>query len=335
MKVAIRGNKVSLKRRILTTAAAAIAATLLAGVPSSAQTNNSTNVLKISPVRSDIEIKPGETKTVPTTVTNLTKTPITVRAVQNDFVSGDETGTPALILDAGKFAPTHSLKRFMKPLPDVTIPAAQAKTIAVTITVPKDAQAGGYFGAIRFAPTSPDGGGQVNLSASAASLILLTVAGNITEKLHLTSFDIQQDGKTGSYFQTANDIQASFRFENKGNVQVGPIGKLWVKEGGNVIYETDFNNKNPRDVVLPDAARRWEVPLKKIGGFGNYTVGATFTYGKNNQSVEITRSFWVIPQGIIIAAIAGTLALVAVIVGGWLFLRGYKRRILRSHGHRR
>jgi hypothetical protein len=298
----------------------------------SANTNNSTNVLKISPVRTDIEIKPGESKKVPVTISNLTKTPITVSAIENDFVAGDERGTPALILDKDKFAPTHSLKRFMAPLADVTIPANKTKTVEVVITVPKDAKAGGYFGAVRFAPSSTDGDAQVNLSASAASLILLTVPGKIEEKVNMTKFEIQQDGKEGSFFQSSNDLQAAVRFENKGGAQVGPFGKLSVKQGDNVVYEADFNDKTPRDVILPDSARAWEIPLKKIGSFGNYTVTATFTYGQKNQTIEVTKSFWVVPQFVIIATIVGVLVLVGLILGIWLFMRGYKRRLL---GHRR
>ena len=298
---------------------------------SSNKTNNSTNVLKVSPVRSDIEIKPGESKTVTATVTNLTASTITVRPVENDFVSGDERGTPALILDENKFAPTHSLKRFMKPLTNVTIEPKEAKNIDVVISVPKDAKAGGYFGAVRFAPVSPDGGGQVNLSTSAASLILLTVPGNITEKLNLTDFNIQQDGKTANYFQTPKDLQASFRFENKGGAQVGPFGKVSVKQGDKVVYEADFNNKTPRDMILPDSARRWDIPLKNIGDFGNYTVTAMFTYGSKNQTIEATKSFWVIPSYIIIAAIIGVLVVIALVVGIWWFLRSYKRRVIKNN----
>lgn len=315
---------------------AVMALSILIGSQSFAQTantNNSTNVLKISPVRSDIEIKPGESKKIPVTVTNLTKTSITVSPIENDFIAGDERGTPALILDEDKFAPTHSLKRFMEPLSDVTVPANKSKTVDVVITVPKDAKAGGYFGAVRFAPSSPDGSAQVNLSASAASLILLTVPGDIVEKVDLSKFEIQQDGKAGSFFQSSNDLQAAIRFENKGGAQVGPFGKVTVTQNGSVVYETDFNNKTPRDVILPDSARAWDIPLKKIGSFGNYTVTATFTYGQKNQTIEVTKSFWVVPQFVIIATIIGILVIIGIIVGIWLFLRGYKRRLL--GGHRR
>lgn len=314
---------------------AAVACSVLFGSQSFAQAapSGSTNVLKVSPVRSDIQIEAGTSKTVQTTVSNLTKAPITIRPIENDFISGDERGTPALILDADKYAPTHSLKRFMKPLEDVTIPAGQSKTIGVVITVPKSTQAGGYFGAVRFAPTSPESGGQVNLSASVASLILLTVPGDAVEKLVLTDFDVQQDGRVDSYYQSSNDLQTSFRFQNKGNLQLGPIGKISVKEGDKVIYEADFNNKDPRDMILPDSARRWDIPLKKIGSFGNYTVIATFTYGKKNQTIEVMKSFWIIPTFVIVVAIVGVLVLIGGAVGMWLFLRSYKRRVLHRHGN--
>lgn len=328
------------KQRIQANLRAAVVAVLALAVLISPQTalaqtskaNPSTNVLKVSPVRSDIQIKPGESKTVTTTVTNLTNEVITVRPFENDFVAGDERGTPSLILDQNKFAPTHSLKRFMKPLETVSIPAKETKNIDVVITVPKDAQAGGYFGAVRFAPTTPDGGGQVNLSASAASLILLTVPGKFVEKVELTDFAIQQDGKGGTLFQTPSNIQASFRFQNTGNVQAGPFGKVSVKQNNKVVYAADFNNKTPRDMILPDSARRWDVPLKDLGSFGYYTVSATFTYGEKNQTIEVTKSFWVIPLAVMIGAVVGLLLLIALIVGIIWFLRSYKKRILQTQG---
>jgi len=318
----------------VTTVALALVAVLFTNSQAFAQTQtNTANTLKVSPVRTDIEIKPGESKAVEVTVSNLTDAPITVRPVENDFVAGDERGTPALILDENEYAPTRSLKRFMTPLANVTIPAGEAQTVNVVITVPKDAQAGGYFGAVRFAPASPDGGGQVNLSASVASLILLTVPGDVVEKLNLTSFSIQQDGKTGSYFNTPNNLQASVRFENKGGLQAGPFGKVSVKKGDNVVYEADFNNSNPRDTILPDSARRWDIPLDKIEKFGHYTVNATFTYGAKNQTIEVTKSFWVIPTTYIIAAIVGLVVLIGLIaVGVWLAVRGYKNRKVHGGG---
>lgn len=297
------------------------------------QKANATNTLRISPVRSDIQVKPGESKTVEVVIINLTDAPMTVRAITNDFIAGDERGTPALILDPDKYAPSHSLKRFMKPISDITIPAGEDKVVDVVINVPKNAQAGGYFGAVRFAPTDPDGGGQVNMSASVASLILLTVPGPMTEKLDLTTFNIEQGGKAGTFFQSANDLTTVVRFESKSNVQVAPFGKLSVKQGNKVVYEYDFNAQQPRDMILPDSARRWDVPLKNISSFGNYTVYATLTYGTTNQTIETSKSFWVVPWIVIAAAIGAVLLLIGLVLTIILMIRRRKRRVhLGSHG---
>lgn len=319
--------------RVLMIVGAAVGLLIGPSAAFAAPVNNSTNTLKISPVRRDAEIKPGETKTFKTTVTNLTNTAITVRAIENDFIAGDERGTPALILDESKYAPSHSLKRYMKPIQNVVIPAKETKVVDVVVSVPKDVKAGGYFGAIRFAPVITGTDGQVNLNASVASLLLVTVPGKVTEKLSLTNFEVQQNGKTGELFGSPDNLNLFARFNNEGGLQEGPFGKISVvQDDKKVVYEADFNNKDPKDVVLPESARRWDIPLKNIGTFGHYTVSATFTYGKNNQTIQVSKSFWVIPQMMIIAAVVGLLLLIALIVGIVLFLKNYKRRVLRKHG---
>lgn len=300
-----------------------------------APASGSVNVLKLSPVRSDISVVKGSTHVLQVTVSNVTKAPITVKAVANDFVAGDEeNGTPALILEEGEYAPTHSLKRFMQPVGNVTIPAGQSKVVDVRITVPTTAQAGGYFGAIRFAPVSPNQDSQVNLSSSVASIILLTVPGPVTEKLDLTEFNVQQNGKSNWYFQSPNDLNLTWRFKSGSNIQLGPIGKISVKSGDKVVYEYDFNEKPQRDMVLPDSARRWTIPLKNIESFGHYTVYATFTYGSKNESVNVERSFWVIPAMVIIITVVAVLLVIALIIGIVMFLRRYKRNIINGQSRR-
>lgn len=297
-----------------------------------AQSNgSSSSVLKVSPLRTDIQVEPGASGTVEILVTNLTSSDILVRPFENDFIAGDEKGTPSIILDQDEYAPTHSLKRFLAPLPDVTVPANDSVIVEVQINVPAGTQAGGYFGAIRLAPADPEGGGQVNANASVASLILLTVPGDMVEKISLTDFSLIQGTKSGTDFRTPNDLKVSFRFQNEGNLQIGPFGKVSVTQGKEVVYDADFNNKSPRDVILPDSARRWDVPLENIGSFGRYTVSATFTYGAKNQSIDVVRTFWVIPTGVIIGAIIGLVLLIGLIV--WLVIFLVKRKRRQSSRH--
>lgn len=274
----------------------AVAASLFFCV-SVSRAQSAANTLKVSPVRTDIKIAPGESKIVQVFVSNITEEPITVRPIRNDFVTSDDRGTPALILNENAFAPTHSLKRFMAPIENITIQPGKTQTIDVRIDVPANAQAGGYFGAVRLVPATPGQDSQVNMSASVASLILLTVPGDIVEKLNTTDISVQQNSTFGSkYFWTPENIQLSLRLENTGNVQTAPFGKISVSSGDEVVYEADFNNKNPKDMILPDSARRWEVSLKNLDKFGRYTVNTTLTYGENNKTIHLENTFWVVPK---------------------------------------
>jgi len=290
----------------------------------------------VSPVRTDITINPGATGVVKTYVTNVTKGSLIVRPIENDFIAGDESGNPAIILDPNSYAPSHSLKRFMIPLSNITIPAGGTQEVNMTIKVPKSAQAGGYYGAIRFAPVVSNGtdANSVNLGASVASLVLMTVPGPTVEQLTLTNFDVQQNGGTASNFRTPNNLQLLLRFQNKGNLQEAPFGQVYVQKGKKVVYSYNFNQNQPQDEILPDSARRWIVPIKGMGKFGKYTVGATFTYGTKGQSIEITKTIWIIPTAYILALVIIIVALVVIIGGGYMFLKSYKRRILRSSRRR-
>jgi hypothetical protein len=290
------------------------------------------DVLKISPVETEVTIDRGGTSVVKTYVTNTTKTTIDVEPVENDFVAGNsENGTPYLILGANSYASVHSLKRFMQPLP-TTVPIApgQDKEIDLTIDVPNSAQAGGYYGAIRFTSGGADASKSVSLSPSAATLILLTVPGNLVEKLALQNFNIEQDGSSKANFRNSKNLSLEFSFKNEGNIHESPFGQIYVKKGVKVVYSDNFNQNQPQQVVLPDSSRQWTQHLKGIGGFGKYTIGATFTYGSKGASIQITKTIWIVPLGYIIAGIAvivGVILLVSIII---TFLRTYKRRILRK-----
>lgn len=294
-------------------AAGAVGLSSLAGAQEGTAT---ANTMGVSPTRTDISVDPGETAVVKIIATNPSDAEVSVRPVQNDFVAGDEDGAPAIILEETEFAPSHSLKRFMQPIEPIVLGPRESKLVEVTIAVPADADAGGYFGAIRLTPTTPDTGGQVNLSPSVASLILLVVNGEVSEKMSLTDFEVKQNDKKSFFYTDGDNTKAIFRFKNEGGVQMSPFGNISVTKGDKVVYQSAFNSEAPRDMVLPGSARRWEVALNDINGFGKYTAHATFSYGSTNQTIEVTQVFWVVPIPVIIGAIIGLIVTIALIV--WL-----------------
>lgn len=310
---------------------------LFGGYASAATTpptaTDNTNSLKLYTLRSSPVIQAGSSGDVSVQVENLTNAPITLKAIENDFVAGDEKGTPAIILDENSYAPTHSLKRFMVPILNFTVAPKAIQSVTVKIVVPKTAQAGGYFGALRFAPAT-NSTQPVSLNGSVASLILLTVPGPTVEQLTLTNFDVQQNGGTATNFRTPTDLSLLIRFQNKGNLQEAPFGQVNVLKGKKIVYTANFNQKDPKDEILPDSARRWTLPLKNLGKFGKYTVTGTFGYGTKGQTVNIDKTVWIIPTTYIVAVVVGVLVLLVIILGGWAFLRSYKRRILKSSRRR-
>lgn len=289
------------------------------------------NSLSVSPVRSDIVISPGQKKTVEITLNNPSKQPLVLIPVQNDFVANDENGTPDIILDPNNSAPAHGLKSFFGPMEKVTIAAKSSQVVEVPIVVPEATQAGGYFGAIRFIPDREGTSGQVNLNASLASLILLRVPGDIVEKLELTNLNVHSQGQTLSALFYAGDktLELTPRFENKGNVQLSPIGKVSLKRWNKVVYETNFNHKTPADMILPGGARKWNIPLNQTTQFGRYTVHGTFAYGEKNKTINVEESFWVIPPKafVWIGIVLGVLILIPVVIASLISFKRRRRKL--------
>jgi len=293
--------------------------------------------LRVSPVKTDITVAAGTTGTVKIIVSNLTNNTVTVQPIENDFIASGEEGQAALILSPDSYAPSHSLKRFMVPLSNITLPPKGGDAITVQITVPKTAQAGGYFGALRFEPVIPgasSSASSVALGESVASLILMTVPGPTFEQLELTNFDVEQNGSTAGNFRTPNALNLFVRFENKGNLQESPFGQVDVQKGKKVLYTYNFNQTDPKSEILPDSFRRWTIPLKGFGKFGKYTVSGTFTYGTNGNTIDIDKTIWIIPTTYILAIVIIVVVLLIAAGGLWVFLKSYKRKILRSSRRR-
>lgn len=294
------------------------------------------NALKVSPVRSDVTLDPGKQQTIPIFVTNITSVPTTLHTAINDFVaSADESGKPSIILDENQYAPSHSLKQFIAPVKNFTVGANSTVTINVIITVPKGSAGGGYFGAIRFEPASTAGSKVLNLSASVGSLILLKVNGDIKEHMNVSSFDVRRGDNAATLFTGAKGLVNVIRFQNTGNVQLEPFGKVLLKRFNKTVSQYEVNNKQPRGNVLPDSVRRFQVNLDRVGSFGKYTVEGNFGYGSTGQLVSAKATFYVIPVFLMVLILAVIVGLLFLIFGLPRLLRSYNRRIVRRASRRR
>ncbi|HSX34619.1 MAG TPA: hypothetical protein VLF62_03160, partial [Candidatus Saccharimonadales bacterium] len=292
-----------IRRRILTAvvvvmvAVANVAGPAFTGRAHAAQTSTvGGNALKISPVREDIVMDPGTTKVLDVYLTNLTSVTSYMHGVVNDFTAaGDETGKPQILLDENQQAPSHSLKAFASPIGNFTLPPGAQKNVKVTITIPKGTAGGGYYGAIRFYPQQRAGEKNLNLAASVGSLVLLKVNGAVTEKMTVASFDVRRGDNAAFLFTGSKGLTNVVRFQNTGNIQLEPFGKLQLKRFGKPVAEYEVNTRDPKASVLPDSIRRFDTNLSKVGSFGKFTLEGNFGYGADGQLVTAKTTFYVIP----------------------------------------
>jgi hypothetical protein len=312
---------------------------LLSGAQiASAATGLGGNGIRVSPVTTNITIFPGTSQVVNIDVTNVTSNQATLQSVVNDFTANpNESGDPEIILNPGQYAATHSLKQFIQPVSNISLNPGQEVSVPITITIPKTAAGGGYYGVVRFAPASKSkGAGQnVTLAGSVGSLILVKVPGKIVEHLTVAGFDVRRNGVSSTLFTNSKNLDANVRFQNEGNLQEQPFGKILVRNHSNkILGQYEVNDVYPPGNVLPDSIREFGVPLTAIKSFGEYKIEGNFGYGSNGQLLSASTTIYVVPTSIIVLAIVIVVILLFLIFVLPRIIKNYNKRVLRKAGRR-
>lgn len=282
------------------------------------------NGFRVSPVREELTIQPGQSQTVEITVENVTSAPIVAHPVINNFEPSDkEDGEPRLLLDGDSPGSGNDFRSLVSNIPNIPLKAGERKNVPVTINVPGNAAGGGYYGAIRFSPSEIDDELQVSLTASVGVIFLIKVPGNITERLELQSLSAGRDERSGSLFFNSPD-KTVIRLKNTGTIHLQPFGRIQVKDWrGNVISNEEFNNSDPRSNILPNSIRRFETPLNAKASFGRYRIEANLGYGtEQSELISASTTFWVLP----IWFLATVGVLIALIVAAIIFWRAGRRK---------
>lgn len=327
---------------------------LLVAAPVSAASNG----LGITP-RKDYTITPGSQVNDTLYVSNLSQSQaldVAIRVI--DFRAQNETGTPALELQQNAPQTPWSLKPFISSLPShVTIAAGKSKEVPITISIPKGQGAGSYYSAIEYAAQNSESQKKVNIAASSASLVFVTVPGKTRESLNLLQFGAftpsadGQTGRFGSFYFGSAPKELAFRLQDGGNVAEQPNGSILIKNmfGKRVRVIEQANPKN--ELALRGQIRRFEACIKtgqqSIAGAGkttkqsvcvspglwpgHYSALLDVFYGLNgnaSQEIKATASFWYLPLWFIIAV----LVVIALII---LALAWVGRKITHPRGKKK
>ncbi len=317
--------------RIRKVVISSLAAVLLLMQSAPVFAQNGGNGLSISPTKTELNIARGKAEVVSIQVKNLTKGKIIAKAYLNDFEADADTGNPKLIVDRTSEASSSSLASFILGLDDLTLEAGETKELTLTVQVPEKAISGAYFGAIRFTSTPAEQNkneAQVSLNASVASIILVEVPGEITEKIEVKKVSAILDGKFGSFFlKKPNQIGVTVK--NLGNGFAKPFGKvLLTNMYGKMVNSYELNDTVPRGNVLPGTIRNFKNDVKGIHWPGRYTIEADVSSGKG-EILQVRSSFWFLPVWFIILVAV----LLLLIVGAAYYM--YRRYMSRSISRRK
>jgi hypothetical protein len=319
-----------------------VGAVLTTSLHASAQSNG----LGITPKLS-YTINAGSQRTDTLYVNNLSASqPLNLKLTVVDFKPQDESGTPKLLQASNEPLTPWSLKKYIT-LPDfVTINPGQSKQIPFTLKFPASLGAGSYYSAVEYRALNSANEERVNVAASAATLLFVTVPGNATEKLDLLQFGAYKDGKFKSVFNKAPDSFA-YRIKNSGNLSESPGGSIVVKNiFGHIVASID--SANPRsELVLLGQTRRFEVCNPKstkqedVGKKENckslnikpgmYTAEIEMLYGQNgkpSRQIGAKSTFWYLPIWFVILFIV---VLLGVAYG---IYRLYKKMTMPRHRHK-
>jgi hypothetical protein len=286
------------------------------------------NGFVVSPVSTEITVNKGQSEIIQLSVQNPTAQTVAVKAVINDFVANsNESGSPQLILNNNSPLPKNNFESLVAPISTLTLGPQARDYISVTISVPENALSGGYYGAIRFLPAVTSNTSNVGLTASVGSIFLITVPGNLIEKLNLIQLSAADNNGTPSSFMTTGSVNVLTRLQNSGNIQLQPYGSAIIKDiFGHVVEQYQFNEVLPRANVLPDSIRKFIVPLSHRHWFGRYTIEETVAYQQGTGNfITSTAKFYYFPLWFLLS-----LLVLIVAIAVWAYWLVTRHRASRS-----
>lgn len=301
--------------------------------------------ISLSPTRTELTLLPGDSDEVVVSVRNVTSTDIIARPIVNDFEPDGVSGDPRLLDEQGESA--FSIRSFISGLEDVTLAPGETRDVVINVSIPETGFPGGYFGAIRYQAIpiseSEGGDGQVSLTASVASLILVEVPGDIETRVKVDYIQPFLGEDRGSFFTRKPDfIGASIT--NEGDSFVKPFGTVRIKDfRDNEIFSYELNDLRPRGNVLPDSTRVFlsdlqNIEVRTVNGEeveersspitlpGRYTITAAVSYGNGSDIFNVSSTFWYIPAWLIVTLL---IAVVVLLVGSMYIYRKYVTRSTR------
>lgn len=250
----------------------------------------------VGPGRTEIEVNPGETVIQEITVTNRISDD-RIFELEVEDITGSRDGSSAVSLTGDARGP-YSIRDYISfPQDRLELELGERARIPVAITIPPDAEPGGYYGSVLVSTVRVADNGEVAaprspIIARVGSLFFVTVRGDTVREGKTLEVDLIDD----KWWYESGPVNIGVLYENTGSVHLNPYGELSItnmfgEEVGFVELEPWF--------VLPTSLRVREISWDREFLLGRYTVTARINRGYDDIVDEVHVSFWVMPWKIV------------------------------------
>ena len=251
----------------------------------------------VGPGRAEIEVRPGQTVVYEISVANRISDGRRFELEVED-ISGSEDGTRAVVFLGDTTGP-QTVKDFISfPKNSFSLDLGERARIPVTISVPADAEPGGYYGGVLVSTVKDDGvdegagSARSPIIARIGTLFFITVPGETVKSGEVKGLSLARP----SWWFEKGPIDMRILYENTGSVHLNPYGELRItnlfgEEVGFVELEPWF--------VLPKSLRTRDISWNRELLFGRYTVTAAINRGYDDVIDEFTLTFWVLPWKVV------------------------------------
>jgi len=272
---------------------------LLAGFAVSTQAVSAATApgLQIAPLRTKPSLSPGDTTPAKITLTNLETDS------QDVTISVQRFNTVNEVYDY-KFQDDPSTSWIRFPENQISIASGQKVELPYSIAVPANASPGGYYFAIFASIESGSGSESLKEVKRVGSLVYLEVAGNVSKKGTVSSFDLP-------YVSFSRKVPMTIRLANQGNTHFDADVRFAV--GG-----SEQEGAAVKGLLLPGTVRRLEGSITMPTLPGLYKV--TARYSSTGASTETVSSI------ILYAPYWSIVVVIVIFVGGILYLIRRKKK---------
>ena len=241
------------------------------------------NMFTILPMSQRFSLKPGETYEGSITVVNpvdATEDFVYKASIVPYGVSGEDYQAD-LVTDSDH---TMIAKWIKLEEPTGKVKPNESKKINFTITVPKDAPAGGQYAAITVTSDSDAKGGDgvtVQNVFEMASIIYGTVAGETRHE-----GKVEENNVPG--FVVNLPVKLTAKLTNSGNVHADATFIISVSDffTGHVILPTEENDGEYNEIIMPDTTRLVEREVNNLPALGVVKVNQTIYYNGEVSTIE-------------------------------------------------